>query len=118
MSDFNNYSYDLLKDKENTAIIKVHHHALGGNDALSFNKIIDELIQSDVSFLIIDCSQVELMNSSGLGMLVSAFTNFNNAGKKLYIVSVPDKIKNLLKITHLDQVLKIYDDQDAALNSI
>lgn len=117
MSDFNNYSYELLSEKANTAIIKVHNHALGGNDALSFNKIIDDLIQSDVSFLIIDCSQVELMNSSGLGMLVSAFTNFNNAGKKLFIINVPDKIKNLLKITHLDQVLKIYENKDDALNS-
>lgn len=115
MSEHNIYSFQLLEEKKDCAITKLNSQVLGGNDALAFNSIINDLIKLDVSSLIVDCGKVELMNSSGLGMLVSAFTLFKNANKKLVLVNIPSKIENLFKITHLDHVLTIHKDAESAL---
>ena len=116
MSEPNIYSFSRFDDKIDYALTELHAQVLGGNDALAFNATINELLTIDISTLIVDCKHVELMNSSGLGMLVSAFTLFKNANKKLVLVNISDKINNLFRITHLDKVLTIHKDIETALS--
>ncbi len=116
MSDQNIYSFQIFDHKKDCALTELNSHVLGGNDALAYNSIIEELLFLDIKSLIVDCKNVELMNSSGLGMLVSAFTLFKNANKQLILVNIPDKIYNLFKITHLDKVLTIHKDTESALS--
>lgn len=88
---------------------------LGGADALEFTRAISDLIRDGARTVIVDLGQVELMNSSGLGMLVSASGALRAAGGAMSIASASDKIQGLFRMTRLDAVLVSYATRDEAI---
>ena len=67
--------------------------------------------------LIADLSKVELINSSGLGMLVAALRALKSSKIDFILISVPQKVKQLLEITHLNSVFTCFEDLATALKS-
>jgi len=112
------YKHYNCESNPDAHIIELPKNVLGGNEALEFSIIIDKYCTEKCSTLIIDLSQVELMNSSGLGMLVAALSKSRKHNKQLCLVSVPEKVLSLLKMTHLNQLFKIYESQKFAIGSI
>lgn len=89
---------------------------IGGNDALEFQTELNNILSSDnPDTLILDLSMVEQINSSGLGMLVAANSNVLKKKKSLILTNLPPKVKELVKMTHLDKVLKITENLESAL---
>lgn len=87
----------------------------GGNDALNFSAKLMELCQNNAKTVIIDLSNVKMMNSTGIGMLVSGLTTLKKNNASLILVNIPEKIQSLLKMTHLDQVFITYPNIEEAL---
>lgn len=96
-------------------IITLSGKIMGGPEAGEINDEIHELIDRGKHKIIIDLQQVEWMNSSGLGILISAITTLKNNNGSMALVHVSDRIMNLLKITKLKDVFAIYDDVESAL---
>ena len=111
------YKSSFLDDKSEIALVKLSSSVLGGNDALSFTSILDELTSSAAKCIIIDACDVQIMNSTGIGMLANAHSNLSKNGLRMMLVNVPAKILKLLTMTHLDRVFKIYDNIDTALSA-
>lgn len=112
------YKHYICTEKNNVAIIELPQNVLGGNEALDFSSLIDKYnFDETVSKLIIDMKSVELMNSSGLGMLVNALSKVKKYNKSLLICSVPEKVANLLKITHLNEIFVVCNDLQAAISN-
>jgi len=101
--------YTFEKDENNpqTAVLKLGANVTGGNDALSFQNIITEIAGSEFNTLIIDMANVNIVNSSGLGMLISGYSHLKKAGKTMKLVNVPDKVVKLLQITSFDKIFNI-----------
>jgi len=99
--------YELEKTDDGKSIIKLHSEVLGGNDALTFQNIVSGVIESEVKTLYIDMADVQLINSSGLGMLISAVSHLRKSGKRMELMNVPDKVKSLLKITQFDKIFNL-----------
>ncbi|MFP4370576.1 MAG: STAS domain-containing protein, partial [Candidatus Kapaibacterium sp.] len=78
--------------------------------ALEFTKELQKLASKNVDYIILDLSKVELMNSSGLGMLVSGLSSMKKNDIRLVLADVPEKVNNLLNMTHLDKVFEIYEN--------
>lgn len=98
------------------AIITLESQVLGGVQASEFSTQIQTLAEDNVSLVVVDMSGVQVMNSSGLGMLVAAQSAMRRfSGGVVVFANVPDKVKALLKMTHLDKVFSIYDSIDGAL---
>jgi anti-sigma B factor antagonist len=68
--------------------------------------------------MVIDLTDVTLLASMGLGMLVTLHKEAGNNGGKLAICGLQPDIVQLLKVTHLERVLKIHPDRDAALKAV
>jgi anti-sigma B factor antagonist len=60
---------------------------------------------------------VDLINSSGLGILIGNLTNVKNNGGDLRLARASDKVKQILQITKLITVFKLYSTVDEAVNS-
>jgi anti-anti-sigma factor len=58
--------------------------------------------------LIFDFSEVPYVDSAGVGVLVNAHVSRVNAGKRLALVAVAERVQTLLAATHVDQVLAIF----------
>lgn len=102
---------------ENVYIISLGKSVLGGTEAMEFSKLLEKLANDMAKGIIIDMQAVEVINSSGLGMLVNAVSVSRKNNFKLAFINIPQKVKNLLSVTHLDQVFKIYQTETEAINS-
>lgn len=107
----------LHENDPSIAIIELGKFVLGGNEALEFVSKLEEFSKKDVKNIIVDLTNVELMNSSGLGMLVSGLRNLQKHNTKMKLSGVPPKVDNLLKMTHLDEVFDSYKDMDTAIKN-
>ncbi len=90
------------------AILSLGKQVIGGADALDFSMELRSITERNIPHVIVDMSSVELINSSGLGMLVSGHSTMKKSGGTLKLAAVPDKVRQLLEMTHLDTVLTSY----------
>jgi anti-sigma B factor antagonist len=58
--------------------------------------------------VILDFSQVPYVDSAGVGAIVNAHVSCLNSGRRLVLVAVQDRIKTLMKVTRVEEVLKIF----------
>lgn len=68
--------------------------------------------------LIIDMNDIDLIDSTGLGSLISIFNHGRNNNCKIKFCNMSSAVANVVKMMHLDQILEIYPTLDAAKASI
>lgn len=56
----------------------------------------------------VDMAQLEFMDSSGLGVLIGGVKRAARAGGALVLVSAPDRVLRVLKITGVARVLPVF----------
>jgi anti-sigma B factor antagonist len=75
------------------------------------------MIDEKKNNILIDLGGIDFIDSSGLGMLVTALRSVTKAGGTLKITSLQENPKNLFETTRLDRVFDIYDDRDVAIKA-
>jgi anti-sigma B factor antagonist len=65
--------------------------------------------------LIMDLSSVPYMDSAGLGVMMNYFVSAQSHGRKFFVTGVSDRLRALLEMTKVDNVLQICDSIEAAL---
>lgn len=112
-----NVILEKLYPKEGFIQYILNKSLLGGSDALEFQNELNEVLKSEEpNIIIFDLAKTEQINSSGLGMLVASNSIVQRNGKSLILINLPTKVKELVRMTHLDKVLKISDNLESALS--
>ena len=81
----------------------------------SINGWIAEIPADEKANVILNLSKVNMMDSSGLGVLVSSYTTVQKKGGRLALVGLGRGLQNLIAITKLTRVFDIYEDEDSAI---
>lgn len=68
--------------------------------------------------VVVDLAGVTMLASMGLGMLVNLHKACANEGGKLVICNMAPELLSLLQITHLEKVLKVVPDREAAIKAL
>jgi len=89
---------------------------LGEGSAL-LRKTIRELLEDRRSNIILNLADVDYIDSSGIGELVSAFTGVRNRGGCLKLLQLTKKVHDLLQLTKLFTVFDVYSDESTAVRS-
>ena len=84
-------------------------------DSLGLSNAMSNLKSQGHLRVVLDLSEVTLLNGSGLGALIAAMKYVQEAGGKLVLARTNSRIQNLLQITKLYHVLKTFDSVDAAM---
>jgi anti-anti-sigma factor len=84
---------------------------LGAASVSDVRTALTDAVDRGVDDLVVDMSGVELLDATGLGVLVGTHRRAENAGRRLVLHNVPDRIERLLHATRLHRVLCI--DQPA-----
>ena len=79
---------------------------------------LERLIEGGCRKLILDMSAVHYIDSAGLGVLVGTTGKMNQAGGKLKLAGVTDKVMMVIKVTKVDQVLSCETDVQSAAKAI
>ena len=86
-----------------------------GEEAL--RNTMQEILNTGAKKVLINMSGVTMIDSSGIGELVSAYTTATNRGSKLKLTNLPSKVSDILTITQLITVFDVYDNEADAVNS-
>jgi anti-sigma B factor antagonist len=67
--------------------------------------------------LVVDLSDVEFMDSSGLGAITAAFSRLRKSGGKLKIAGAAGIVKKVFEITNMHTFFDMYESSEEALQS-
>lgn len=85
---------------------------LDGNKGNQLRREVSDILNSGADILLIDMKEVNFIDSSGLGSLVSAMQMVRNANAKLFVCSISDQVKMLFELTKMDRIFQTFSDQD------
>jgi len=88
-----------------------------GEGSVQLREAIRDLIGKGMKNILLNMGDVNYIDSSGLGELVSAYTTSKNQGASLKLLSLTKKVKDVLQLTKLYTVFDIYDDEASAIAS-
>jgi anti-sigma B factor antagonist len=103
--------------KGDVMVLNLSGKIMGGPDHEKFQSEIKTLISSGHVDILLNMSKVNWVNSTGLGILVSAYHTLKKNGGQLKICQVSDRIDNILNVTQLKLVFETFDQCDEALAS-
>ena len=83
----------------------------------TFQKVIIGYVKENSSDVILDLSQIDFIDSSGLGALVRIAKHIDKFQGSLQIVSNP-RVNQTVKMVRLDKFLKLKDSLEEAVNDI
>ncbi|KAB2879340.1 STAS domain-containing protein [bacterium] len=104
-------------EKNGIVIMEVCGSILGGPDATQLNDEVHRWIKEGKKNFIVNLQAVDLINSSGLGILISNLTNVKNNGGDLRLSNLSQKIRQIFQITKLASVFKQFETVDDAVKS-
>jgi anti-sigma B factor antagonist len=83
----------------------------------SLRPTLEALIQRGRVKLVLDLTNVNYIDSAGVGFLVSKYTSARRRGGDLKLVDVTPRVERVLEITRLVRVFELFDTQEQALHS-
>ncbi len=88
-----------------------------GEGSVQLRDAIRDLISKGQKNILLNLAEVNYIDSSGLGELVSAYTTAKNQGAALKLLKLSQKVHDLLQLTKLYTVFEIHDDEAKAIGS-
>ena len=90
--------------------------SLGEGCAL-LRRTIRELLENGQTRILLNLGDVNYIDSSGIGELVSGFTAVRNRQGELKLLNLTKKVNDLLQLTKLFTVFDVYTDEGTAVRS-
>lgn len=106
-----------VRKTDSVAILDVSGKLMGGPDADVFKETIRNLLDEGFKNVVVNMSQVPFINSTGLGILISAYTTLRKEDGVLKLANVTERIDSLLMITKLGTIFETYSSEEMALDS-
>src|ERR1700746_2938530 len=88
-----------------------------GDGSAGLRDLVHKLVNEGNKKILLNLSNVDYIDSSGLGELVSAFTSMRSQGSELNMFSLTKRVRALLQITKLYTVFDITDDEATSVKS-
>jgi anti-sigma B factor antagonist len=88
-----------------------------GEGSVFLRSAVRRLLEEGKKKILLNLAGVGYIDSSGIGELVSSYTAINKEGGKLILLSLTQKLQDLLTITKLLTVFDAYDSEAEALGS-
>lgn len=81
-------------------------------------KEVEAKIQASSNTFVVDLSEMDFMNSSGLTFLISILTRSRSAGGEVAIANLSENIKKILLVTRLNSAFSIYNSVEEAIAAL
>ncbi len=105
------------REVDGVTVVELSGRITLGEGSVQLRDTIRDLIAKGQRHILLDLGEVNYIDSSGLGELVSAYTTAKNQGAGLKLLKLTKKVHDLLQLTKLYTVFDIYDDEASAIAS-
>ncbi|MFM7425909.1 MAG: STAS domain-containing protein [Elainella sp.] len=76
-------------------------------------RTIEDAISNGEKIVLLDCTAIEFMDSSGLGALVMGLKQIRALGGRLALVGINDQVQMLLELTDMAEAFEIFPNREA-----
>ena len=88
---------------------------VGEHDDYDLWGVVETLLSEDKKKIILDLSKLQWSNSTGIGILVSAWTMAQKEEAELVVVNSAARLDNIFRVTNLKYIMKIFETVDEAV---
>lgn len=88
-----------------------------GEGSVTLRDTVGQLLSKNQKKILLNLGEVNYIDSSGIGELVSAFTTVRKQGGELKLLNLTKKVHDLLQITKLYTVFDVKEDEAGAVKS-
>jgi anti-sigma B factor antagonist len=97
-------------------VVSVPFSKVDARVAVDLKSKLKELINEGKTKIVLDLSEVDFIDSSGLGALVTTLKRVRPEGD-IRLSGVRDRVKSLLELTRLDNFFEVHISNRAAIES-
>jgi anti-sigma B factor antagonist len=101
----------------NIAVLTPKGYLTGGDETDELDRAIKSLLESGNRHLILNLGETQHLNSTALGVLISAHRKYGESSGQMKLCSVDKRIENIFVITKLSLVFDVYGSEEQAIAS-
>ncbi|MBO0719255.1 MAG: STAS domain-containing protein [Blastocatellia bacterium] len=88
-----------------------------GQGGFQLQMLVDKVLSAGSSKIMVNLTEVPIIDSMGIGEIVRAFNKVREAGGTFKLVGVTDRVYGALKITQLLDLIESYPTEEEAIAS-
>ncbi len=105
------------RQSDDITIVDLKGRITLGEGSVTVRDAVHDLLSKGQKRILLNLGDVNYIDSSGIGELVSAFTAAKKQGGELKLLNLTKKIHDLLQITKLYTVFDVREDETLAIES-
>lgn len=108
-----------LRHKGSVIILDIEGNLVGPN-TIELKKIIDDQIRTadrEPVFMILNLERVQMMDSSGLGVIVAAYASVRRNNGRVVLLNIGGNIRSLIVMAKLVTIFDRYETEAEAIAS-
>ena len=106
-----------IREVDGITIVDCSGRITLGEGSVVLRDAVKDLLTKGQKKILLNLGDVNYIDSSGIGELVSAYTTVKNQGGELKLLNLTKKVHDLLQITKLYTVFDVRDDETTAVKS-
>ena len=106
-----------IRENNGVSIIDLVGRVVLGEGARETRAVINEVIGSGRTRIVVNLALVEYMDSSGLGELVAAYASASRIGGEIKLASMQNRVAGLMQVTKLATLFASFPDEASAISS-
>jgi anti-sigma B factor antagonist len=96
-----------FKLRDTLCVLRLKGRFQTGSNADYF-RALDELKRLGARAVVLDCSELECLDSTGLTFVVGLYNTFSSSAGWLALANANPRVTEILRITRLERVLPVY----------
>jgi anti-sigma B factor antagonist len=109
--------YATIREVETIMIVDLSGRISLGEGSALLRRTVRDLLDNGHTKILLNLGDVNYIDSSGIGELVSGFSAVRSREGHLKLLNLTKKVHDLLQITKLFTVFEVYSDEGTAVGS-
>ena len=101
---------------DKVAVVKIHAEQLDASNSDDFKREIAPTLSAN-SRMVLDLSQLQFVDSSGCGAILSCLKALTSSGGDLKLSGVTRPVRNVFELIRLHRICELFDTREAAVKA-
>lgn len=108
-------SFTFNITQKSPLVISLYGELVDRDECRDLIKLIEEKCEEGSAWIIFNLSDLRIMNSTGLNILIHSLTMARKSGGDVLISGISEKVRKLFIITKLNTIFQVYESEEDAL---
>lgn len=106
-----------IRKHNDITIISLKGKLISTPETQELRKLVASYFEKDIKKIVIDLKNVDWIGSVGIGAITGCVIEAHSAGVDIRFAGLNEKVRRVMEIAKLDQVLKIFNSVEQAAQS-